>query len=54
MQISILFLVSFFWNTMHQIFIPGITIRSWFTKSYFTNTALKGSYDSFMNNSTLC
>ena len=39
--ISILLLISFFCNTMHQIFIPAVTVRSWFKKDYFTNAALK-------------
>ena len=48
---SILILISFLSNAMHQIFIPAVTVRSWFTKSCFTNVALKGG-DSFRNNST--
>ena len=39
-SISILSLISFFWHTMHQMFIPTIRVRSWFTKSYFTNATL--------------
>ena len=39
---------------MHQMFIPAITIRRWFTKSYFTNAALKGGFDSIRNISTSC
>ena len=39
--ISILLLISFFWNTMHQIFIPAVTVRSWFKKDYFTNATFK-------------
>ena len=39
--ISILLLISFFWNTMHQIFIPAVTVRSWFKKDYFTIATFK-------------
>ena len=53
-SISILSFISFFWNTRHQMFIPAITGRSWLTKTYFTNAALKGGCDSFKNNSSLC
>ena len=53
-SISGLSLISFFWNTMHQMLIPVITVRSLFTRSYFTNVALKSGCDSFRNKSTLC
>ena len=39
---------------MHPMFIPAITVTSWFKKSYFTYAAPKGGCDSFRNNSTLC
>ena len=37
---------------MHQMFIPGIAIRSCFAKSDFKNAAVKGDWDSFRGDST--